>query len=402
MILYKKTRRGIEQWEMELTNSNYVEAELTVRHGLLNGILTEKKTLIKGKNIGRSNATSPVDQARKEQEAEYKKMRERKGYYSLDDLEASRAIQLSSDYSLELWLEDHLPEGVTVNDYIQPMLAQKFYKKNSKKEPVLNCTFPCYGQPKLNGVRCTVEFIEGQGLSIMSREGVAYRVDHLTLSLLALIQDIKKYLPNTERIILDGELYIHGYILADIVSAIKKPNLNTALVEFRVFDLAIPNVTQQNRILALKTCFTEQGNCYNGVSRVPTILVSSLQEAEQFTTKWISEGYEGGIYRNPHAFYEFGKRTKSLIKHKKRESSEFLIYDVVDSRDNPGVGMFVCRNDINHETFTVVPEGTIEKRKEYLSNKFNCIGKMLTVEYYERTEKGIPFHATGIVIRDYE
>ena len=53
------------------------------------------------------------------------------------------------------------------------------------------------------------------------------------------------------------------------------------------------------------------------------------------------------------------------------------------------------------ERFNVTPEGSHEKKKEYLSNKFNYIGKQLTVRFFERTITGVPFHAVGVV-RDYE
>jgi hypothetical protein len=45
---------------------------------------------------------------------------------------------------------------------------------------------------------------------------------------------------------------------------------------------------------------------------------------------------------------------------------------------------------------------TLKERYELLLNKSN-IGKQLTVNYYELTNKGIPLHAVGVSIReDYE
>jgi hypothetical protein len=52
--------------------------------------------------------------------------------------------------------------------------------------------------------------------------------------------------------------------------------------------------------------------------------------------------------------------------------------------------------------FKVNPEGSVETKRKYFSEKHNIIGKKLTVEFYERTAFGLPFHAVGIAVRDYE
>jgi hypothetical protein len=91
-----------------------------------------------------------------------------------------------------------------------------------------------------------------------------------------------------------------------------------------------------------------------------------------------------------------------MVKFKDRESSEFLITNIIDSDKNPGIPIFVCKNDINDENFEVVIEGTLDERRQYFTNREQHIGKYITVEYYERTKKGVPFHAIGVAVRDYE
>jgi DNA ligase-1 len=73
-----------------------------------------------GKNIGRSNETTPIQQAVLEAESEWKKQKD-KGYHE---------------------------EGETTDDkYCLPMLAHDYKKRGH------NIVYPCWGQPKLDGFR---------------------------------------------------------------------------------------------------------------------------------------------------------------------------------------------------------------------------------------------------------
>jgi ATP-dependent DNA ligase len=119
---------------------------------------------------------------------------------------------------------------------------------------------------------------------------------------------------------------------------------------------------------------------------------------------YIREGYEGVMFRSLNGLYAPGKRSRDLLKYKRWYDNEFLIVSIIDSRDNPGQAVFVCKNDLNSETFKVVPEGSREQKAAYFDNRVQYIGKKLTVRYFDRTPKPkeVPFHAVGMVIRDYE
>ena len=52
--------------------------------------------------------------------------------------------------------------------------------------------------------------------------------------------------------------------------------------------------------------------------------------------------------------------------------------------------------------FEVRPKGTQEKRKEWMVDLNNIIGKQLTVKFAEWSDDNIPLQPVGMAIRDYE
>lgn len=135
---------------------------------------------------------------------------------------------------------------------------------------------------------------------------------------------------------------------------------------------------------------------------VKTYKVLNHSQAVTLFKQFVAEGYEGLITRSIDGVYAFGHRVPYMTKLKQKESKEFRIIDIVDTDKNPGVAIFVCRNDVNDETFKVNPQGTLSQKMYWYDNKHMLIGKQATVEFYERTEDEIPLHATLVAIRDYE
>ena len=94
---------------------------LCIEHGSDGGKQQRKTETIEGKNIGRSNETTPEQQAELEAMSRYRKQID-KGYReNKDDL-------------------TELP--------LLPMLASDYLKQGHRIK------YPCYGSPKLDGVRC--------------------------------------------------------------------------------------------------------------------------------------------------------------------------------------------------------------------------------------------------------
>lgn len=120
--LYKTTSTGKEQmWDIKvlMLEENKPYPTIRITYGQVGGKLQVKDEVIKvGKNLGKSNETTPAEQALSEAEARWTKQKERKGYSE------ERGGQ---DLSL------------------RPMLAHKYLENQDK------VTFPCFVQPKLDG-----------------------------------------------------------------------------------------------------------------------------------------------------------------------------------------------------------------------------------------------------------
>lgn len=402
--LYARDSKGrINEWAIYVTNKTLYSL-LSVEEGLLDGAKTVTARTIKvGKNLGKMNATTPFEQACKQLESRVEK-KKKQGYKSLEDLGIPSILEL----------EEALPMLRTdANGLLKPMKAQPYYKvkivkgeKIKTNEPVIK--FPCFGQPKLNGFRvmCRWEEVEeGEGLFktkveqavFRSKEGLRYKLPHIEKEFIK-----EMFFHNDTQLIFDGEMYIHGEILSQISSAVTKPNTKTLLLEFYIFDVAIENHSQESRFNLLAT-FEQYFFCNKEVpvKFVDIHPIENNEQAQQLTDEWISQGYEGGIFRDKKAFYQFGKRPQTMTKLKRADDKEFRIVDVIGGDNSPELGVFVCVQEEGLQ-FNCTPEGDVDKKKEYLTNKHLYIGKKLTVRFFERTKDNKPFHAVGVVVRDYE
>ena len=254
--LYARNSNGkINVWEIKveelhcmklssLNTNNY--PTIIISEGLFDGKKTETLNHIKkGKNLGKMNATTAYEQACLEAEARWTK-KKKQGYKSLKDL----GINSVDD------LEEALPMDRTdANNISKPMKAQPYYKvktvdgkKIKTNEPLIK--FPCYGQPKLNGFRVMARWekvTEGEGIFatevekviFRSKEGLRYDIlEHIEAEFTKEMFRNKGEERDTPlyNLAFDGEMYIHGEILSEISSAVRKRNEKTSKLEFHIFD----------------------------------------------------------------------------------------------------------------------------------------------------------------------
>ncbi len=400
--IYARDSKGkILCWEINVqedTEQPFGAATINIHEGELEGKRTPSSVIVsKGKNIGKMNQTTPYDQAISQAESRWQK-KKKQGYKSLSDL----GISLLSD------LDTALPfDRTDANGISKPMKAQPYFKDNGD----VRIKFPCYGQPKLNGFRVmarweTVEIGEGlfkrktEKVIFRSKEGLVYDVlEHIEAEFTK-----EMFHPDEELapLVYDGEMYIPGEILSEISSAVRKRNPKTTKLEFHIFDVAIKDASQYARIQAINDLaryIHESGR--RTIKVVETIHITDNLQAQRFTDECIKNGYEGGIFRDTKATYQFGKRPQTMTKLKRSQDKEFKVINVIGGENTPELGVFVCLAE-NGMEFNCTPEGTKEQKMEYLTNKVNYIGKMLTVRFFERTKDGKPFHAVGVTIRDYE
>lgn len=332
-----------------------------------------------------------------------------KNYQIIDD-----KINNNDKIDLKVFIENVVDKTNTdINEFAQPMKCQKF--------EVNKMNFPLLGQPKYNGVRCivfkdifSVNLFSTNKIKILSKEGIEYKVepfleDRLYNILLYLEKELGISNP-----ILDGELYIPNVQVTTIAGAAR--NINNEYnkkLQYVIFDLAIENVIQFERLLHIKS-LTERllVPVHNNQISVPSIFVSPIEYiysdhgALEYLQECLALGYEGAVVREIESEYAFGQRPKFIRKLKKFIDEEFEIIDVVKYNDDGnkiGFGVkFVCKNNTNDLIFESVVIGNYETRLNYFNNKENIIGKNATIKFYERTKNDIPFHSNVIAIRDYE
>lgn len=428
--LYKKNIKGkVLIWSIRAI-SRYNDVELEIKTGEYFGGKTVHHKSVKEKNIGKANQTTKEQQAKSMIESLILAQR-KYGYKSLEDLaiDAMSIGMLDEQEFVEL-LQKELPTDATdLDGMLKPMLAagyfrtkkdwkdpsgkvwkdrKYYYLKNPhvrKEKGAVTATFPCYGQPKINGVRCNV-YLENGEVMMKSKEGERYIVEHIIdwfSERLHLFEDI-----NGKPIIYDGELYIHNEKLQYIRSAVVKPNLSTPAVTYEVYDIAVPEHSNAVRFAMVKQklheCMNLSTNEYKPnvpVRYVRTFKMLNDAHVQAKTDEFIEEGYEGIILRKISASYQFGKRTVNMLKLKRLISKEFQIIGIAPQDNDPEMGLYICTTEEGHE-FNVTPTEDEDYKRLMMLTPHLFLNKMLTCDFYEYTDKGIPFHIVFNIVRDYE
>lgn len=172
-------------------------------------------------------------------------------------------------------------------------------------------TYPCFIQPKLNGIRALY-----QAGRFQSREELPFAEEllaHLSVPLMAVLGN--NHAP------LDGELYVHTWPLQRINAAVTpvrgKPTLDTLLVQYHVFDVVDPHKSFEERFCRkylIPTLLVNEG--LTRVITVPTALIPNEDEANYCYSRCVTDGFEGMMYRLGDCPYTVPRQeTVSLNRH---------------------------------------------------------------------------------------
>jgi DNA ligase-1 len=114
---------------------------------------------------------------------------------------------------------------------------------------------------------------------------------------------------------------------------------------------------------------------------------------------FVKDGYEGTMIRDPQMKYEIGKRSYSLLKLKDFVDEEFKIVGFEQGNGSFEKSIiFIC--EANGSMFNVVPEGSMEYKRELWKDRNKYLNKWLTVRYFEKSKDGIPIFPVGVSVRD--
>lgn len=316
-------------------------------------------------NVGRANERNAEQQAIFEVEALYRDKIEKKRYNP-----------------------DLLAAGTFVSTDVQ--LAHDYTKgKNSTKIMWGKVD----GQPKLDGVRCRITLDRQAGvLRAWSRENKAYQ---LPVTLYTEILQLFNTYTNLNK--LDGELYIHGEVLQDIVSLVKDVNdPERERLQFWIYDTIEPTLPWQNRRPMIDQI---DDSVFTRIVRVRSFTLDTPEQARKMLDELMADGYEGLMLRNWCGLYKCGGRSYDLQKWKLFEDAEFTMVGVVRDKRGHGVGVFVTKDGKQFNARWKAPN---KKRQHLADNPDEYIHLKWTCRYQYLSKDGVPIFVVALTPRNYE
>jgi len=277
----------------------------------------------------------------------------------------------------------------------KPMLA---YPVSDKP---INYNEPVFMQPKLDGVRCVIQYDNSQ-VKAYSRTGKEWKnIDHILFNL-------KSWFALNPNVILDGELYNHD--LKDdfekIISLVRKQKPtdldaleSSDLVQFHCYDIIDETKTFEER-----NAFIEQAVPRNHcIKHVPTNLVFRDDDAKVYHRRNLNNGYEGSILRTNDTYA--CKRSHNLRKFKDFSDAEATIIGYLDGKGKRTgtLGKFIMQDDEGVEFGCPPGKGyTYKDLANMLDNIGDYIGQRATFTFFEKTKAGSYRHPLFKCIRNYE
>lgn len=295
--LYKRAVTGaVLEWFQESDGARY----RTVAGQQDGAKVTSEWTVCTGKNIGRSNETTPEQQCELEVQANYTKKLNQGGYHEkVADIDKAK--------------------------YFKPMLA-----KSLDDHPLTGIAFQrgiVYWQPKLDGIR-----------SVMDDTGAWSRQGKPFLTVPHIQEAIREITSMDHR--LDGELYNH-LLKRDfnmITSLVKKQKASpedmakaASMIQYHVYDLPSCLGPFSERTEMLAELVKKIG--HPSVVFVRTEKVTDQAHLDALTEEALLDDYEGGIVRINGGEYE-QKRTKNLLKIKPFVDEEYPLISFEEGEGN--------------------------------------------------------------------
>lgn len=354
-------------------------------HGYVDGKKqVNEKIITTGKNIGRKNETTPLQQAINEAKAAWTKKKE-SGYATATGGAGAKMMDIDDEVASVESRSGGRGKGIDC-DVPLPMLAHDYNKRGK------GFKFPCYVQRKYDGTRCVA--MPGKGLFSRNRKKYPH-MDHIVAEINRLPEDV----------ILDGELYSDTLTFQEIVGLVKRETLKKGddekqlQVKLHVYDIIDNSAPYEERMTNLQMLFRRYKFKY--LTLVETMICESEDKMKELHAKFVEEGFEGIMLRTMNGAYK-NSRSSDLLKYKEFFDGE---YEVVGFKEGEGLEsgcvLWVCTTP-EGRVFNCRPRGSREERCELFRSGDAYVGKLLTVRYQELTDDGVPRFPVGITFRDYE
>jgi DNA ligase-1 len=384
-------------------------ATVEIEYGQLDGKKqTTRREYTEGKNLGKKNETTPLQQCLSETRRKWQDKMEKEGYSLVipnSETETTEPTQPTQTTQTTDTTDANIVINAINSIKVFPMLAHT-YEPLSSKNKKNDIVFPCYVQPKLDGLRC-ICYMTPNGSSNDSKVVAQSRTGAYFETVEHICAELRPILMKNPGLTLDGELYTADMPFEELAGLIKRKkasdtNVNRQrmqLVKYHIYDVVVDGVPyseRHDRVVQVMDGPTP--NCHLEV--VHTQLIHNANEFKQAFGEYVAAGYEGIMLRNAHGPYRQNYRSHDLQKYKEFVESEFPIvgFKEADGRDK-GTVVWVCATDECRQ-FSVRPRGTQEQRRQWFQDGPQYVGKLLTVIYQELSELNVPRFPVGKAIRD--
>ena len=396
--LYGKDIKGkIKTWQLKV--ERYENYSVIVTLYGYNKLIETRCQVNSGKNLNKSNMTTPYTQAIAEATSKWTKKR---------DIEQFYTEKLNTQKIEDTVIDNNLNVEKQTNPL--PMLAHDFKKHKNK------VIYPALVQSKIDGMRCIYNTTTGQ---ISTRRNKEYNIVKESGKLYEELQKLPKGL------ILDGELYTNKLnfevlgVLRKTKKLTKEELVNLQKIEYHIYDVIDTKLTfeERNKIiqkLGLSRPYDETTKpLYEKLVYVDTYQVDNEEQIKEYHTKFLEGGFEGTMVRNKKSLYKTKQRSSDLLKYKDFEDAEFEIIDYTIEKDTSGADSNLVvwvvavpiqivldghsgDPDLEFENgkikCKVRPKGTVDERKELykkcVENFEQFKGRKLWTKYFCRTVDG--------------
>ena len=291
-----------------------------------------------------------------------------------------------NDYT-ESELSEIFGSAVT-NQYgiIKPMLAKQESKLTNRK--ILDKKWLC--SQKLDGVRCLM-YWDGSQVLTASRGGETY---HYSTEHIRTRPELINFFKRYPTIVLDGELYKYGKTLQQISGAarMEKNAYDCDWLEYWIYDcydIANPDMKANDRInflIAHQPMFMSTDKIY--------ILLHDIVSGENniwiLHDRYVEDGFEGCVIRDPNRPYKPNGRTNDMIKFKNYKSEDFKVIGYELGRRGSEDMVFTCELE-DGRTFEAMPVGDRAVKEEYVANfESKYKNHLAECTYFNYSDEGKP------------
>lgn len=261
---------------------------------------------------------------------------------------------------------------------VKPTLAEKY------KDHKHNIDFKSsYIQPKLDWMRCFTSLDWNWTVVMKSRtQKILSSQDN---DILKHIEDELK-LYRGMPIIIDWELYAHGFDLQENMKMVKKfvPGMTDKHIKYNIYD----TIDEQPFYIRVNRTWFYGEN----VVPVRTERVWDEEKIEAYHKEFIEAWYEGSVIRYWEQSYEM-RRTQKMLKKKDFDDVAAKVLDVLPQEADPTKWkMLLELIEWEHiwVEFLCSYNGTHEEQRDLLSNKQEYIWKTVEVRFFGYTQDGVP------------